>query len=130
MAKWCTERKNHAVVVTAAERAAGRLSSESVDKALASCRKCGFAKLVDAIDRAVVGDLSKKAVAYARAHPNSPMLLKQIASTVEGDIKEQKSVWDGGRGRVAMVVRLSLARSRACVRSRSLRRMKWKESAC
>ena len=63
MAKWCNQRKNHAVIVTAAERAAGRLNTESVDKALAAFRKCGFAKLVGAVDPAVLKDLSKKGVA-------------------------------------------------------------------
>ena len=66
MAKWCNQRENHAVAVTAAERAAGRLNPESVDKALASCRKCGYTKLVGAVDTAVLNDLSKKGVAYVR----------------------------------------------------------------
>ena len=47
-------------------------------------------------------------VKYAKANPRSPMLLQQIATTVEGEIAEAKSVWDGGRGRVAMVVRDSV----------------------
>ena len=92
---WCTDVHHHTVYATSAERASGALGSKAREAALRSMRRCGFVKIVDAMDPdallAVRDALSK----FLRTNPDTPLLapLRRSAPVANTSAGEQRSAW-------------------------------------
>ena len=53
---WCASPANHLINVSADERAAGRLTDASHERALECARRCGFVKLASVVSEAALRD--------------------------------------------------------------------------
>lgn len=71
---WCASPANHLINVSADERAAGRLTDASHERALECARRCGFVKLASVVSEAALRDADAALRALLRDEPDTPLL--------------------------------------------------------
>ena len=99
---WCSNEENHAVRVTAGDRASGRLSKAARGQALASARRCGFVKLLGAVDPAALQRIDQAALAYLKANTESPLITRRGRKKGVGGAAAASQPWNGDAARVEL----------------------------